>query len=341
MGYDLMKMIDSKQKKIRHSNKLNATLSALPVSAKKSFLMALRQVDPRASIKSGTLFTIKAADYANEANIGIKEAYRQLRDGAYYLQQSYFSFDDKDIASMRDYLRLPDHFKKSKNLVINLMKAVSYESESSLLTLEFNDYILPLITLLKGEEEKYTTQILHSSMVLKSAYSYSFYQFLRKCFSSNKWVNVIEIDIDDLKKELLCYDVVEDEVIYKYEKLAFFKKEVLNKAIKEILSKTEFKEIYIENGKKEGKKVKSLKIIYNIDASRETTESLKPVIQEIVDFTKFNISKSIDNKDVIDNRRANEFLLELISGSNNLEKLSLTEATYFITEKYFVVKTED
>lgn len=335
MGYDLMNKITS-DKKIRHSNQLNATLAALPVSAKKSFLMALRNIDPRTPIEVGTVFTIKAADYASIANIGIKEAYRQLRDGALYLQQSYFTLDDKDIANMRDFLKLPERFKKSKKLVINLTKAVSYESELGTLSLEFNDYILPLITLLKGEEEKYTTQVLHSSMVLKNSYSYSLYQFLRKKYSSNKWSKSIEIDIDELKRELLCYDVIEDEIVYKYTKLAVFRKEVLDRAIAEILSKTEFKTLVIDNGAKEGKKVK--KLIINFSLEDKSVDNNTVEVKELINFVQFNNTVNPSGKEVIDNRQANKILVDYMSGE---KPLSLMEATDYIINKYYVIKTED
>lgn len=133
---------------------VNATLEALPISAKTVFLMALRGVDKRKEIENGTKFTIKADDYAKVANISLSDAYSELIDGAVFLQQSYFTLDDKDIESMSEFLKIPDQFKKSKELVINLTKSVSYDSELGTLILEFNDYILPLITVLKGEEEQ-------------------------------------------------------------------------------------------------------------------------------------------------------------------------------------------
>ena len=320
--------------KIRHSNDLNATLAALPLSAKRALFMALGYISPNDEVSESQVFTIDAKSYARNSGIDISLAYLQLKDGVDLLRASYFSLDSKDIVAMKDLLNIPREYEKASKVTFNLVSSVSYHKNDSCLKIRFSSEIMPLITKLRGDKNKYTTQLLISAMSLNNHYSSALYMMLRKLYSANKWKSEFEVDIDEIKNELVCYEIINDEIVYKYPLYSVFKREVLSKAIKDIEKKTEIKNIKISVGKKDGKKYSSLIFSFKVEGA---TEEQEQVVEELINFVALNKTANVNGKEIIDNRQANKMLLDLTGGK---KRLSILEAKSFITEKYYVVKTE-
>ncbi|MDS4100956.1 replication initiation protein, partial [Escherichia coli] len=124
-----------------------------------------------------------------------------------------------------------------------------------------------------GEEKRYTTQVLLSVVRLTSVNAASLYQLIRKIYSNNSRANSFEMTIDELKDELNLYTIgaggVKD---YKYPDYPAFKRDVLNKSVKEIIKHTEVKNLSFVVSEKIGRKVYKLKFSYTIGYEGDTRE---------------------------------------------------------------------
>ncbi|EJB9142744.1 replication initiation protein [Salmonella enterica] len=250
----------TKKTKIRHRNELNKTLSQLPLQAKRVVYLALAPIDSKNPIESGRIFRITASDLSNAAGISLTLAYQQLKEGAKLLKDSSLLLTGNDIVLLSKDLGLPYTEKNRPNEIdLSITDYCAYFHNSGYLEIRFSRSMEPYISNLVGEKNRYTTKLLSSAVKLSGMYSSSLYQLIRKnCLMKSAFVS-FKIGINDLKDELLAYDINEDEeILYKYPEFPIFKREVLNKSIKEITKKTEIIDIKVSIAEKEGKKASVL-----------------------------------------------------------------------------------
>ncbi|MEX9225607.1 replication initiation protein [Providencia rettgeri] len=246
----------SKKTKIRHRNELNKTLAQLPLSAKRVIYMALAPIDSRNPIIKDAVFRIRGDEFAKIANISKSVAFRQLKEGAKQLISSSLSLTGDDIVALAKDLGLPYTEKnKPTDIDLSITDYCAYFDNEGYLDLKFSRIIEPYISSLIGHKNKFTTQLLSSSVRLSGLYSSALYQLIRKNYSKFKAKNDFYIEINDLKDEIIAYTFNENgDVEYKYPDFPIFKRDVLNKAVKEIKKKTEISNIEFETTKK-GRKV--------------------------------------------------------------------------------------
>lgn len=321
----------SNRTKIRHRNELNATLSGLPLPAKRVLFLALASVEPGEKMVKDRIFSVNSNLYAEIAEVDRTVAYKQLREGADILKNSFLSLNKDDVLLLAEHLDIPQEFKSNPReyIDLNITKICGYSKENSTVDIVFSDAIQPYISQLVGKNNKYTTQSLTSAIRLSGQYSSALYQLVRKKYSNNKYVTCFTLTVNELKDELSCFDIINGEVIYKYEMYKVFKREVLDKAIKEIISKTEVKQLNFSVAGKEGKKIAKLEFSYTI---HDVPEQPKTEQEEfLVDFSQRRSNVHDDSKETISNREANKLLESLCA-----EGKSLTLAVKYIEHHYYI-----
>lgn len=288
----------TKKTKIRHRNELNKTLSQLPLQAKRVVYLALAPIDSKNPIESGRIFKVTASDLSVTAGISLTLAYQQLKEGAKLLKDSSLFLTGNDIVLLSKDLGLPYTEKNRPNEIdLSITDYCAYFNNAGYLEIRFSRSMEPYISNLVGEKNRYTTKLLSSAVKLSGLYSSSLYQLIRKnCLTRSTYVT-FKISINDLKDELLAYDLGEgDEIIYKYPDFPIFKREVLNKSIKEITTKTEVSYIQVTIAEKEGRKASKLLFECRIKDELITSDEKKydcELESEHIDFLKL-----LDNKGI-------------------------------------------
>lgn len=129
-------------------------------------------------------------------------------------------------------------FKNIDRLDLSITDYCAYNQNEGFVILRFGYTITPYISRLIGAENKFTTQLIASSLKLRGEYSWSLYQLIRKNYSTFKGKNSFSLSLEELKDELIAYNIDDNgDIIYKYPEYPIFKREVINKAIKEIKEK--------------------------------------------------------------------------------------------------------
>ncbi|HGG8828372.1 TPA: replication initiation protein [Enterobacter kobei] len=261
----------SEKTKIRHRNEINKTLAQLPLSAKRVLCLALVSVDTKKPLEPGMIFKITADTYASITKVKPSVAYRQLKEGADLLNTSKLSLSSDDILALSNELGLPDAMRKNlERLDMGITDYCAYSPNEGYVVLKFTHTIHPYISNLIGGENKFTTQLLTSAMRLSGQYSWALYQLIRKNYSKFKSKNYFTIPLNELKDELIAYTIEDDELVYKYPEFPIFKREVINKAIKEIKEKTEIEFLSCLIESKEGRKVSVLRFEFLISEDNFT-----------------------------------------------------------------------
>lgn len=266
MRIKAMKVITAKTK-IRHRNELNQTLAQLPLSAKRVLCLALVSIDTKKPIESGQVFRVTAETYAKIAQIDISVAYKQIKEGAELLSRSQLSLSGDEVIVLAKELGLPFTEKnKPDNIDLSITDFCAYSKNEGYLAMRFTRAIEPYISNLIGTYNKFTTQLLTSAIKLNGQYSGALYQLIRKNYSRFKNKNYFSISVNALKDELIAYTINDNGVIdYKYPDYPIFKREVINKAIKEIKDKTEISFLSCLVESKEGRKVSVLRFEFVVD----------------------------------------------------------------------------
>ncbi|AVU38037.1 hypothetical protein SK68_05222 [Serratia marcescens] len=267
MRIKVMKNVTEKTK-IRHRNEINKTLAQLPLAAKRVLCLALVYVDPKKEMRMGQTFKIRADMYAKIAGIHPSVAYKQVKEGAELLNVSKLSLTGNDMKELAKELGLPNS-KNIDRLDLSITDYCAYNQNEGFVILRFGYTITPYISRLIGAENKFTTQLIASSLKLRGEYSWSLYQLIRKNYSTFKGKNSFSLSLEELKDELIAYNIDDNgDIIYKYPEYPIFKREVINKAIKEIKEKTEVTFLSCVVDEKEGRKVSKLRFEYAIDEDK-------------------------------------------------------------------------
>ena len=218
-------------------------------------------------MKMGQTFKIRADMYAKIAGIHPSVAYKQVKEGAELLNVSKLSLTGNDMKELAKELGLPNS-KNIDRLDLSITDYCAYNQNEGFVILRFGYTITPYISRLIGAENKFTTQLIASSLKLRGEYSWSLYQLIRKNYSTFKGKNSFSLSLEELKDELIAYNIDDNgDIIYKYPEYPIFKREVINKAIKEIKEKTEVTFLSCVVDEKEGRKVSKLRFEYAIDLS--------------------------------------------------------------------------
>lgn len=278
----------SEKTKIRHRNEINKTLAQLPLSAKRVLCLALVSVDTKKPLEPGKIFKVTADTYSSITKVKPSVAYRQLKEGAELLNNSKLSLSSDDIAALAKELGLPDSMKKSfERLDMGITDYCAYSQNEGFVVLKFTNTIHPYISNLIGGENKFTTQLLTSAMRLSGQYSWALYQLVRKNYSKFKAKNYFTIHLNELKDELIAYSIDDDgNIEYKYPDFPIFKREVINKAIKEINEKTEIELLSCLVESKDGRKVSVLRFEFLIDEDKFTGDYSEDEAAFLEEFDK-------------------------------------------------------
>ncbi|HCW2949029.1 replication initiation protein [Escherichia coli] len=264
----------SRLTKVRHRNELNSTLSTLPMAAKKVLFLAMCQINSKNEFDDDHIFYVTVADYIKWVQVKPDAAYLALRDGSNILDTTLLKLKHDEILELSSDLG----FKFTKSNVpdsMNLSLTVfsTYYRNEGRVGIKFTKEAKRFLCKLIGEEKRYTTQVLLSVVRLTSVNAASLYQLIRKIYSNNSRANSFEMTIDELKDELNLYTIgaggVKD---YKYPDYPAFKRDVLNKSVKEIMKHTEVKNLSFVVSEKIGRKVYKLKFSYTIGYEGDTRE---------------------------------------------------------------------
>lgn len=254
----------SKMTKIRHRNEINKTLAGLALSAKKVLFLAMSKIDPKEKLNDGVSFVLTTDEYIAATKSKRDAAYKALQEGVKVLSATKIILNKNEIIDLSGELGLKYNVKNSPDsLDLNLTEMCAYYYTEGMIEIKFTKTASTYLSQLVGKEKRYTTQVLMSSVSLSSVNSCNLYQLIRKKISSNKYCNSFEVSLNELKDELSLYECIDNERVYKYPKFSHFKRDVLDKSIKEITKKTEIKEITYTSVLK-GKKTDIVKFSFNI-----------------------------------------------------------------------------
>lgn len=251
-------------KKVRHTNELNATLSSIPISAKRVLFLALSQINSTKEIKISDAIYISASEYSSITATDIKNSYRHLKDGADILSSIGLRLEKEEVKSIQKLIGLkgePSHIR------LNLMDYCAYLPDEGRVAIRFSPAAAHYISSIIGTERKYTTQALISVVMLSTTHSTTLYQLIRKMIglSIHRYGNSFSISVNDLKREM---GLVDENGELTWSEYPIFKRDVLNKAIKEISEKTEINNLTFEVSGKIGRKVSDLRFTYTIDEDK-------------------------------------------------------------------------
>jgi len=267
-----MKLIVGKKnmrglKKVRHSNELNQTLSSIPISAKRVLFLALSRVNPTTEMDLDETIFITAHDYATVTRTDINHAYRNLKEGADTLRGIGLRLEKEEIQLISEKIGLGGRAPDYMNL--NLMEYSLYEQERGRIGVKFTRTASQYISSIIGHERKYTAQALISVVMLSTTHSTTLYQLIRKKIglSKQRYAHGFEIDLDELRKEM---GLIGDDGALLWNEYPIFKRDVLNKAIKEIEAKTEVFDLSFTVSGKVGRKVSRLLFQYTINEEKFT-----------------------------------------------------------------------
>lgn len=254
----------SRLTKVRHRNELNSTLSSLPMSAKKVLFLVLSQINTKNEFDDNHIFYLTANDYVKWVNVNIDTAYCSLKEGAIILDNVLLKLKHEEIIELSDELQLPFTSKNAPDYInLSLTEFSAYYKNEGKIGVRFTKSAKQYLCKLVGSEKKYTTQILLSVVKLSSVNSSSIYQLIRKKISNNSRIKFFDISINELKDEMYLYDVDrKGRKVYSYPEYPFFKRDVLNKAVKEITKFTEIKDLKFEVIDKIGRKVSKLRFTF-------------------------------------------------------------------------------
>ncbi|EFB1701094.1 replication initiation protein, partial [Escherichia coli] len=235
----------SRLTKVRHRNELNSTLSTLPMAAKKVLFLAMCQINSKNEFDDDHIFYVTVADYIKWVQVKSDAAYLALKEGANILDTTLLKLKHDEILELGSELGL--NFTKSNvpdSMNLSLTIFSSYYRNEGRVGIKFTKEAKRFLCKLIGEEKRYTTQVLLSVVRLTSVNAASLYQLIRKIYSNNARANSFEMTIEELKDELNLYTIgaggMKD---YKYPDYPAFKRDVLNKSIKEIMKHTEVKNL--------------------------------------------------------------------------------------------------
>ncbi|CAM6433942.1 PI protein (Replication initiation protein) [Escherichia coli] len=251
--------------KVRHRNEVGVTLASLSLSAKRVLFLALCQIDSKEMLNDEIL-EVDADLFSKTTTLDKYAAYAALKEGAKVLASTTLVLNRDDLKNLSNELGIATSKNKMPDrLDLNLTEFCAYYDHLAIVRIKFTNTAKRYFSKLIGSENRYTTQVLKSVVILNSVNSTNLYQVIRKYYSLNPASKSFEISVDQLKDEMGLYHIENGEKAYKYPKYSFFIRDVINKSIKEIIEKTEIKTIKFTVVGKKGRMVHMLKFEYSLN----------------------------------------------------------------------------
>ncbi|ECJ6076548.1 replication initiation protein [Salmonella enterica] len=251
--------------KVRHRNEVGVTLASLSLSAKRVLFLALCQIDSKEMLNDEIL-EVDADLFSKTTTLDKYAAYAALKEGAKVLASTTLVLNRDDLKNLSNELGIATSKNKMPNrLDLNLTEFCAYYDHLAIVRIKFTNTAKRYFSKLIGSENRYTTQVLKSVVILNSVNSTNLYQVIRKYYSLNPASKSFEISVEQLKDEMGLYHIENGEKVYKYPKYSFFIRDVINKSIKEIIEKTEIKTIKFTVVGKKGRMVHMLKFEYSLN----------------------------------------------------------------------------
>jgi hypothetical protein len=119
-------------------------------------------------MRMGQTFKIRADMYAKIAGIHPSVAYKQVKEGAELLNVSKLSLTGNDMKELAKELGLPNS-KNIDRLDLSITDYCAYNQNEGFVILRFGYTITPYISRLIGAENKFTTQLIASSLKLRGS----------------------------------------------------------------------------------------------------------------------------------------------------------------------------
>lgn len=241
-------------KKIYHCNDAHQELAKMELSARRILYMCLSELERERDVDSGLtsikfdpeqVFTITAKDYAQLCNIDTSEAYKQLKDGVVKI----ITYSMKIPESVLH----PEGRGKPKDFmhIFTVANDGGYSDGEGFIEIKLSPKFAPYVSDLTKE---FTSQFLLSAVRLPKGNAYNLYLLLSRWISSGK-IGYCEIELDELKRELGAEGVA-------FERFSGFKNRFFNRAVKQVLTITEFTYIEMEIIQKKGRKAHKVRISY-------------------------------------------------------------------------------
>lgn len=242
--------------------------------------MAIAQVeDTKKMLPEGEIFRIRAAEYAEVADINVSVAYRQMKEGAETLQKSTLAVPRDQL--LEPFQRAGTPLKPAKRasakdavMVLNITDYCEYSESAGYIDIRFTRTMEPYISLLAGG---YTTQVLLSATRLSETNASNLYQLIRKNISMGRW-KYFDIEIDALKDELGLFSIENGMKTYLYEAFKTFNHSFLKKSVESIKESTELKDLSYEVCEKLGRKATKLRFSYTV--SKAEVEAVDQAVIE-------------------------------------------------------------
>lgn len=266
--------------KVRHRNEVGITLASLSLSAKRVLFLALCQIDTK-EILDDDILEVDADFFSKATALDKYSAYAALKEGAKVLSATTLVLNRDDLKNLANELGIP--FSKNKmpdRLDLNLTEFCAYYEHLATVKIKFTNTAKRYFSKLIGLENRYTTQVLKSVVLLNSVNSTNLYQVIRRFYSQNNLKRDFDISVNELKDEMGLYTIEDNEKIYKYPKYSFFVRDVINKSIKEITEKTEIKKIQFSVVGKKGRMAYMLRFEFTINELTSFSEDDVKFLEE-------------------------------------------------------------
>ncbi|HFM3261445.1 TPA: replication initiation protein, partial [Escherichia coli] len=156
----------------------------------------------------------------------------------------------------------------------------AYYDHLATVRIKFTNTAKRYFSKLIGSENRYTTQVLKSVVILNSVNSTNLYQVIRKYYSLNPASKSFEISVDQLKEEMGLYNIENGEKVYRYPKYSFFIRDVINKSIREIIEKTEIRDIKFSVAGKKGRMVHMLRFDFSLNEDISLSDDEAKFLEE-------------------------------------------------------------
>ncbi|EDR7001732.1 replication initiation protein [Salmonella enterica subsp. enterica serovar Java] len=266
--------------KVRHRNEVGITLASLSLSAKRVLFLALCQIDTK-EILDDDILEVDADFFSKATALDKYSAYAALKEGAKVLSATTLVLNRDDLKNLANELGMP--FSKNKmpdRLDLNLTEFCAYYEHLATVKIKFTNTAKRYFSKLIGLENRYTTQVLKSVVLLNSVNSTNLYQVIRRFYSQNNLKKNFDISVNELKDEMGLYTIEDNEKVYKYPKYSFFVRDVINKSIKEITEKTEIKKIQFSVVGKKGRMAYMLRFEFTINELTSVSEDDVKFLEE-------------------------------------------------------------
>lgn len=251
--------------KVRHRNEVGVTLASLSLSAKRVLFLALCQIDTKEMLDDDIL-EVDADFFSKATSLDKYASYAALKEGAKVLSSTTLVLNRDDLKNLADELGiLSSKNKIPDRLDLNLTEFCAYYDHLATVRIKFTNTAKRYFSKLIGSENRYTTQVLKSVVLLNSVNSTNLYQVIRKYYSQNSSKKSFDISVDDLKEEMGLYTIEEGGKKYKYPKYSFFVRDVINKSINEIIEKTEINKLSFSVVGKKGRMAHMLRFEFSIN----------------------------------------------------------------------------